>query len=602
MNPKKKDMPAPQRSDVVRFAANMMLAAQEWQQMMAELTQLRLVRGHDYGEQEALQVSRIFMDAAAALMADPQRMVDMQHDWWKEYLALLQRTSERMTGRDAAPYVSPPERDRRFRDTAWQENMVYDFIKQSYFVGARWMKMLVDGAAEQDASLEKKLDFYARQVIDALSPSNYLLTNPEVLRVLLETNGESLVKGIRNMREDIRRGVGKMKIRQTDEEAFAPGKNIAITPGKIIFENEMMQLIQYAPQTQQVYEVPLLLIPAWINKFYILDLRPENSLVDWLIGQGCIVFVISWVNPDGRLAAKSFDDYMQGGVIAALDAIEQATGSSHAAVMGYCLGGTLLACTLAWLKAQGREERIVSGSFITTMTDFSEPGELAVFVDDDQLSIMEKKMKEKGYLEGQEMMTTFSLLRANDLIWGFVINNYLLGRDPMPFDLLYWNSDATRMPAAMHGFYLRKMYQKNLLAKPGGITLAGVPIDLGTITTPAHFISCREDHIAPWMSTYAATHLFGGEVTFTLSGSGHVAGVINPPAQKKYNFWSTGPATNPATPQEWLKQVKETPGSWWPHWLKWQQQYLGKKVPARTPGDGKLKPIEDAPGRYVLVR
>jgi polyhydroxyalkanoate synthase len=384
----------------------------------------------------------------------------------------------------------------------------------------------------------------------------------------------------------------------TDMAAFRIGENIAVTPGKVVYQNDLIQLLQYEPTTETVKRRPLLIMPPWINKFYVLDLRPDNSFIRWAVGQGHTVFVISWVNPDRRLAAKSFVDYMREGPLAALDAIAEATGEREVNVIGYCLGGTLLACTLAYMAAK-RDNRVKSATFFVTMIDFAEAGELSVFIDEEQLSALEGRMNARGYLEGRDMATTFNMLRANDLIWSFVVNNYLLGKSPFPFDLLYWNADSTRMPAAMHSFYLRNMYQENLLARPGGITLDGAPIDLGKIKTPAFVLSTREDHIAPWRSTYAATRLYKGPVKFVLSASGHIAGVVNPPGGK-YGYWDGD--KNPPTADEWLAAATQHPGSWWPLWQRWVSRHGGGEAPARRPGDGKLAPIEDAPGSYVKVR
>jgi polyhydroxyalkanoate synthase len=442
------------------------------------------------------------------------------------------------------------------------------------------------------------VDFYTRQFVDALAPSNFLMTNPEALRTTIESKGENLLNGLKNLLDDLERGKGHLAIKMTDMEAFRIGENIAVTPGKVVYQNDLMQLLQYEPTTEKVKRRPLLIIPPWINKFYILDLRPDNSFIRWAVSQGHTVFVISWVNPEEHLAAKTFTDYMLEGPLDALDAIERATGQRDANVIGYCLGGTLLASTLAYMAVK-RDNRIKCATYLVTMVDFAEAGELSVFIDEEQLSALEERMNTKGYLEGRDMATTFNMLRANDLIWSFVVNNYLLGKSPFPFDLLYWNADSTRMPAAMHSFYLRNMYQENLLVKPGGITLNGVPIDLRKIKTPAFLLSTREDHIAPWRSTYAATKIYRAPVKFVLSASGHIAGVVNPPGGK-YGHWEND--KNPPTPEEWLATATTHPDSWWPLWERWISQYAGGEVPARHPGDGKLKPIEDAPGSYVNVR
>ena len=385
----------------------------------------------------------------------------------------------------------------------------------------------------------------------------------------------------------------------TDLDAFELGKNVAVTPGKVIFQTELMQLIQYAPTTEQVYQRPLLVIPPWINKYYILDLQPKNSFIRYALDQGFTVFVISWVNPDADHANKTFEDYMVEGPLAALDAIAQATGERDANVVGYCLGGTLLAAMLAYL-AEKQDRRIKAATFLASLTDFEDPGELGVFIDEEQLAAMDESMARRGYLEGREMATTFNMLRANDLIWSFVINNYLMGKEPFPFDLLYWNSDSTRMPYAMHSFYLRRFYQENRLIEPGGISLCGVPIDLRKIRLPVYMLSTREDHIAPWASTYAATRLYRGKTTFVLAGSGHIAGIINPPSVEKYGYWTN--EALPADPADWLEGAAQHAGSWWPHWRDWSAAHAGKKIAARHPGDGALTPIEDAPGSYVRAR
>ena len=461
------------------------------------------------------------------------------------------------------------------------------------------MQSTVGEIEGMDDKTARKVDFYTRQFVDAMAPSNFIMTNPEVLRATLESGGENLVRGLENLLEDLERGKGRLAIKMTDTEAFELGRNIAVTPGKVVFQNNLLQLIQYTPTTETVYKRPLLIIPPWINKYYILDLREKNSFIRWATAEGFTVFIISWVNPDEKLANKTFEDYMVEGPLAALDAIEKATGEAEVNVIGYCLGGTLLACALAYMATKD-DARIKSATFLAAMTEFSEAGELGVFIDEEQLTALEAKMNRRGYLEGAEMANTFNMLRANDLIWSFVVNNYLLGKEPFPFDLLYWNADSTRMPAAMHSFYLRKMYQENLLAQPGGIELKGVPIDLRRIKTPAFLLSTKEDHIAPWKSTYAATQLFSGPTRFVLAASGHIAGVVNPPEGGKYSHWVN--SKNPTSPDDWLAAAKELPGSWWPEWAKWVAKFAGPKVAARVPGDGKLKVIEDAPGSYVKVQ
>ncbi len=550
------------------------------------------------GMASPMAIGAAFFEMTAQMMADPSRLVQAQLSLWNDYMTLWQRTAQRFLGGPAEPMIEPVPGDRRFRDTAWDNNTLFDYIKQSYLLTARWLQNTVREVEGIDARTARKVDFYTRQFVDALAPSNFVMTNPEVLRATIESRGENLLQGLKNLLDDLERGKGRLAIKMTDMAAFRIGENIAVTPGKVVFQNDLIQLIQYVPTTEKVKRRPLLIMPPWINKFYILDLRPNNSFIRWAVGQGHTVFVISWVNPDERLAAKTFADYMREGPLAALDAMELATGEREANVIGYCLGGTLLACTLAYSAAK-RDSRIKSATFFVTMVDFAEAGELSVFIDEEQLSSLEERMNAKGYLEGRDMATTFNMLRANDLIWSFVVNNYLLGKSPFPFDLLYWNADSTRMPAAMHSFYLRNMYQENLLVKPGGITLDGVPIDLGKIKTPAFLLSTREDHIAPWRSTYAATRLYKGPVKFVLAASGHIAGVVNPPGAK-YGHWEND--KNPPTPEEWLASATQHPDSWWPLWERWISKYSGGEVPARQPGDGKLRAIEDAPGSYVKVR
>ncbi len=548
---------------------------------------------------DPLNIGRAFMEMTTRLMANPAQLVQAQIGFWQDYMTLWQNTARRIMGMESAPVIEADPKDKRFRDDAWQQNEVFDFIKQSYLLSARYVQNVVGQVDGLDPKTAKKIDFYARQFTDAMSPSNFLLTNPEVLRRTAETGGENLLRGLNNLLTDLERGHGKLTIRMTDMDAFKLGENIGISPGKVVFQNELMQLIQYSPATETVLKRPLLILPPWINKFYILDLRPKNSFVKWAVGQGHTVFMVSWVNPDERMADVGFDAYMTSGVFAALDAIRQATGETDVNAIGYCLGGTLLASTLAWMAKVG-DDRIRTATFFVSLLDFEEAGELGVFIDEEQLKGLEERMHEQGYLEGSDMATTFNMLRANDLIWSFVVNNYLLGNEPFPFDLLYWNSDSTRMPARMHSFYLRNMYQQNLLSKPGGITLAGEALDLGAIKVPAYFLSTREDHIAPWRSTYKGTQLLGGKKRFVLAASGHIAGVVNPPDGGKYNHWVN---TNlPPDPQSWLEGATELAGSWWPDWHRWVAGKNPPMVPARLPGDHDLAPIEDAPGSYVKVR
>ncbi len=583
--------------DPVEFSKTMASIAERSQRIVADFLKQQSDGG--IGMADPLNVGSAFMEMTARLMADPAKLLQSQINLWQAHLDLWQSTARRMMGAESAPAVAPAADDRRVKDAAWEDNQLFDFIKQSYLLTARWMQQTVREVDGLDDKTSKKVDFYTRQFVDAMAPSNFVLTNPEVLRKTVESRGENLVKGLEHLLEDLERGKGKLHIRMTDLDAFRIGENIAVTPGKVVYQNDLMQLLQYAPTTDKVYKRPLLIMPPWINKYYILDLREKNSFIRWAVGQGFTVFVISWVNPDEKLALKSFEDYMLEGPLAALDAIEKATGERDANVIGYCLGGTLLAATLAWMAAQN-DKRVASATFFTTLVDFKEPGELGVFIDEEQLAALEEQMNEKGFLDGSAMATTFNMLRANDLIWSFVVNNYLLGKDPFPFDLLFWNSDSTRMPAAMHSFYLRQMYQENRLVQPGGITLKGVPLDLRRIKAPSYILSTREDHIAPWTTTYAATQLYKGPIRFVLAASGHIAGVVNPPEAKKYDHWTNDEL--PEDPQQWLAGAEQHAGSWWPDWAKWVAKHSGNKVTARIPGDGKLKAIEDAPGAYVKVR
>ena len=540
-----------------------------------------------------------FIEMLTRVISHPRELVQAQFDLWQDHVRLWQSTTHRMLGVDSQPVIVPDRSDRRFRDAAWNDNLLFDFIKQSYLLSSKYILQVAAHKEGLNDKTQQKLEFYTRQFVEMMAPSNFVATNPEVLRLTLETRGENLLRGLNNMLEDLERGKGRLAIRMTDLDAFAVGRNIATTPGKVVFQTDLVQLIQYAPTTEQVYRQPLMIMPPWINKYYILDLQPKNSFIKFCVDQGYTTFVLSWVNPDEKLSRMSFEDYMLQGPLAVLDAIEQATGERDVTAIGYCLGGTLLACTLAWMQ-QRKDDRIKAATFFTTLVDFSDPGELGVFIDEEQLAAMERSMARRGYLDGSEMATTFNMLRATDLIWSFVINNYLLGKEPFPFDLLYWNSDSTRMPAAMHSFYLRKCYHENVLVQPDGISLAGVPIDLRRVDVPVYWVSTREDHIAPWKSTYAATQLYRGPGKFVLAGSGHIAGVVNPPGTGKYGHWTN--AELPADPDAWLAGATHHDGSWWTDWAQWNSGHSGGKVPAREPGAGKLPVIEDAPGSFVKVR
>jgi len=548
---------------------------------------------------DELGVGKAFTDLAGKLMTDPFKLAEAGMRMWQDYFMLWQNTVKKAMGEESAPVAQAPGSDNRFNSELWQNNLVFDYIKQSYLIAAQNIQKTVSEVEGLDAQTARKVKFFTRQYVDALAPTNFVMTNPEVLKATVETGGKNLLDGLNHLLHDLERGHGKLAISMTDYKAFKMGENVATTPGKVVYQNDLMQLIQYQPATKEVYKTPLLIVPPWINKYYILDLRQKNSFIKWAVDQGITVFVVSWVNPGKELANKGFEDYMLEGPLAAQDAVEKATGERDVNMIGYCLGGTLTASALAWMAAKGKS-RVKSVTFFTALLDFSEPGELGVFVDEGVLANLEKKMEQRGYLEGAEMASTFNMLRANDLIWSFVVNNYLLGKDPFPFDLLYWNSDSTRMPAKMHTFYLRNMYIRNKLREPGGITLAGVPIDLTRVNLPTYFISTVEDHIAPWKTTYLGARLLNGPVRFVLGGSGHIAGIVNPPAANKYWYWTNDKL--PDSADEWLANAEKHAGSWWSDWGNWIAGFGGEKIPARVPGEGGLKVIEDAPGTYASFR
>ncbi len=531
-------------------------------------------------------------------MTDPQRAFAAQTALTRQFVDLWASTLQRLQGEQAPPVATPEATDKRFADAAWRENPYFDFIKQAYVLTARWADDLVKRADDLDPHDRDKAQFYLRQVTAALSPSNFLATNPELLRTTFAESGENLVRGLKMLAEDIHAGHGNLRIRQSDARAFKLGVNMAATPGKVIFRNALIELIQYTPTTAQVFKRPLLIVPPWINKFYVLDLNPEKSFIRWAVAQGLTVFVISWVNPDERHADKDFDSYMNEGVLTALDCIEKATGEREVTAIGYCVGGTLLAASLAYMAAVG-DKRIASVTFFASLADFTDAGDLKVFVDAEQLKAIEERMADQGYLDGSQMANAFNMLRPNDLIWSYYVNNYLKGKEPMPFDLLVWNSDATRMPAANHNFYLRHCYLQNDLSN-GRMVLGGKTLDLGKVTIPVYELAAKEDHIAPARGVFTSAKSFGGAVRFVLSGSGHIAGIVNPADKPKYQYWLDGPPQGKF--EDWVAKAKETPGSWWPDWLAWLSAQAPEKVRAREPGEGKLKPLGDAPGDYVRVK
>ena len=579
--------------------------AQRASRLIGQFMEKKAQTGVDVPADE-LGVARAFMDLSARLLANPYKLAQTQMNMMWDYFSLWQGSMMKMMGMpNATPVAAPKKDDKRFKDEEWEEHFLFDFMKQSYLIAARHIHDTVCCTEGLDEATQQKVNFFTRQYIDALSPSNFAMTNPEVFRETVKSNGQNLIKGLNNLLQDMEAGDGQLRIRMTDTNAFEMGKNVATTPGKVIFQNDLFQLIQYDPKTPEQFKKPLLIVPPWINKYYILDLREKNSLVNWATSQGHTTFIMSWVNPDEKLAEKSFEHYLLEGSVEALNQVCKQTGEDSVNMAGYCLGGTLLMTTLAYLTAK-KDKRVNSATFFTTMIDFSDPGELGVFLDEGAVTGLEKRMNERGFLEGSEMAGTFNMLRANDLIWSFVVNNYLMGKDPFPFDLLYWNSDSTRMPAAMHSYYLRNMYLANLLKEPGGLTLGGVKIDISKVKTPCYFISTVEDHIAPWKSTYMGARLPSGPTKFVLGGSGHIAGIVNPPAANKYGYW-INEATDgnlPESPEDFLAGATQHAGSWWTHWHDWVTTLPGgdAKVKARPADAGPLKVIEPAPGSFVKFR
>ena len=587
-------------ADIERFSHNMARLVEQGGRALAAYLRPREDGGiADETAREFGDIVKTLGQVLEYWLGDAQRAADLQNRLGKAYLELWAVAAKRLSGETVGDIIAPAAGDKRFSDPEWTSNQFFDFLKQLYLLTTQWADKLAADAAGLDAHTRQKAEFYIRQISNAMAPTNFVLTNPELLRETFASGAENLVRGMRMLAEDIEAGGGDLRIRQSDDTMFEVGRNLAVTPGKVIFQNEMMQLIQYAPTTETVLKRPLLIVPPWINKFYVLDLTPEKSFIKWCVDQGITVFCISWVNPDARLAEKGFEDYVRQGPLAALDAIKEATGEDKVHAIGYCVGGTLLAVTLAAMAAR-RDERIVSATLFAAQVDFTHAGDLKIFVDEDQVSALERKMAERGYLDSAAMASVFNMLRSNDLVWPYVINNYMRGKAPFPFDLLYWNSDATRMPAANHSFYLRNCYLDNKLSK-GKMVLGNTLIDLKAVKVPIYNLATREDHIAPAKSVMVGSKCFGGDVRFVVAGSGHIAGVINPPAKRKYQYW-TGPKPRGSDIGGWLAKAKEHAGSWWPDWLLWITRQSPTEVPARIPGAGALKPIEDAPGSYVRIK
>jgi polyhydroxyalkanoate synthase len=581
--------------DPQRFANNMALLLGETSKAVAALFQPQLADPTAAsGMDEITPVAKTFAQVQQAWLNQPGTILKAQSELWQSYLDLWNSSVRQMMGLGSGEMVLA-EKDKRFKGPDWSENQFFDFMKKSYLITSHWAERLIDEVEGLDQDTHHKARFYTKQIVNAVAPSNWVFTNPELLRETFASDGENLVRGMQFLVEDIRRGSGRLRIRQTDPTKFEVGKNLAVTPGKVIFQNSLMQLIQYEATTDQVFRRPLLIVPPWINKFYILDLNPEKSFIRWAVEQGHTVFVISWVNPDERLAEKTFEDYMREGVFEALAAIEKATGESSVDAIGYCVGGTLLAATLAYMAATG-DDRIRTATFFTTQVDFKQAGDLKVFSDEDQIRAIEREMAQRGYLDSSKMATIFNLLRSNDLIWPYIVNVYMKGQEPLPFDLLYWNSDSTRMPAANHSFYLRHCYLQNDLSE-GRMEFGGTKLDLSKVKIPIYHLAAREDHIAPPRSVFVGSRCFGGPVKFVLAGSGHIAGVVNPPAKGRYQHWTDG--SPEGSLEEWIETATEHPGSWWPNWQAWIEAQNSERVPARRIGGAKLKPIEDAPGSYV---
>ncbi|SDK35412.1 MULTISPECIES: PHA/PHB synthase family protein [Bradyrhizobium] len=591
---------APKAFNAEAFAMNIAKAMEtSGQALAAYLKPRENGEAKDKPPNEISEVIKTFSTVAEYWLSDQNRVSDLQSKMAKAYLDLWGSAVRRMAGEETKPAIEPSPRDKRFKDPEWRTNQFFDFVLQLYLLTTQWAQELVKNAEGVDPHTRKKAEFYVQQITNAIAPSNFVFTNPEVLRETLASNGGNLVRGMKMLAEDIEAGHGTLRIRQSDPSNLVVGVNMATTPGKVIFQNELMQLIQYTPATETVLRTPLLIVPPWINKFYILDLKPEKSYIKWCVDQGITVFVISWVNPDKELGKKTWADYMAEGPLTAMDVIEKVTGELKVHTAGYCVGGTLLASTLAYL-AEKRRQRVTSATFFAAQVDFTHAGDLLVFVDEDQLSALERDMQAAGVLDGGKMAMAFNMLRSNDLIWSYVVSNYLKGQTPSAFDLLHWNSDATRMPAANHSFYLRNCYLENRLST-GSMVLDNTLLDLSKVKVPVYNLATREDHIAPADSVLYGSQFFGGPVKYVLSGSGHIAGVVNPPAGGKYQYW-TNDNIKDIKLADWIKGATEHKGSWWPDWQQWLEGLDAERVPARAVGSEAMPPIEDAPGSYVRVR
>ncbi|MEM6781587.1 MAG: class I poly(R)-hydroxyalkanoic acid synthase [Pseudomonadota bacterium] len=591
---KNDEMETPLPYDPIKFSRIMMNVADRAQPIIQEvINQYAEMKPEDM---DPLNIQETYIDFLNSWAQRPEKLAQMQMEYWSKWSELWQESALKFLGEPSETIYKPEKGDRRFKSELWDENVYFDFLKQSYLMTSKWMHDMVHSTEDMSVEDLERLDFYTRQFADALAPTNFIMTNPDVLKETIDSNGENLIRGLENLLEDIKRGGGKLKISMTDYDAFELGKNIAVTPGQVIYQNDLIQLIQYEPTTDKVFKRPLLIVPPWINKYYILDLKAENSLIKWLVDQGHTVFCISWVNPGPDLADKDFADYIDDGILASLTEIEKITGEPDVNTIAYCIGGTLMTMALAYMKSQKQDNKIASVTYLTTLIDFEQSGELKMFSSNKTLEKITQDMQDKGLLEASHLQKTFSMLRANDLIWSFIINNYMMGREPFPFDLLYWNDDSTNMPATMHRNYLRDMYRDNKLVQKDALSVHDTPVDIETIETPAYFLSTRDDHIAPWIGTYKGAQHLSGPVTFTLAASGHIAGVVNPPAKNKYCFWTSDKL--PESSDDWMAGAKEQAGSWWPHWQNWVKEFTGKKVDARRPKKG----LEAAPGSYVKMQ
>ena len=586
-------------ADPELFARNMLKLVEEGGRVMADyLERSDGKMGPWSAASEMSEAAKTMADIQRAWMGEPMKLAEAQGQLMHSYMELWNNAVRRMLGERVEPVAEPETGDNRFKDPEWSQNPYFDFWKQAYLVTTQWADDVLRNTDGLDEKTRQRAEFFFRQMSSAMSPSNFPMLNPEVVRETFASSGNNLVQGMAQLADDMEKSGDLLKISQTDVSAFEVGKNLAVTPGKVVYQNEILQLIQYTPTTEKVREVPLLVVPPWINKFYILDLTPPKSFVKYAVDQGFTVFLVSWVNPDGRLSHKSFEDYMKEGILLAADAVRRETGVPKSNVLGYCVGGTLVASTLAYLAARG-EEPFASATFLTTQVDFSKAGDLLNFIDDQQLASLEEMMAERGYLDGSRMANVFNMLRPRDLIWPYIVNNYMLGKKPFPFDLLYWNQDSTRMPAANHSFYLRQFYHENRLAR-GEMTLAGTRLNLGKVKLPVYELATKEDHIAPAKSVFIGSKLFSGPVEFVLAGSGHIAGVVNPPDKIKYQYWTASKAAAD-TLEEWTGMAREHPGSWWPHWSEWLARQSGGWTVPREPGE-KLGAIEAAPGSYVKAK